>query len=87
MKKLVLLLVVLLIPANLFALKKITNEAQRQELAKAIRMNDYVCSSSNKANYIRQTTTGLVYQVFCNNDTFVFRVVLTPRDRYIAEPW
>jgi hypothetical protein len=87
MKKLVLLLVVFLIPVNLFALQKITNEAERQELAKAIRMNDYVCCYRNKAYYIRQPTTGLVYQVFCNNDTFVFRVVLTPRDRYIAEPW
>jgi len=87
MKKLVLLLVVFLIPVNLFAIEKITSKAEKQELVRAILLNGYVCNSSNEANYIRQTKLGLMFQVFCDTDTFVFRVILTPSNRYIVKPW
>ena len=87
MKKLVLLLVVFLIPVNLFALEEITSKSEKRKLVRAILLNGYVCSSSNEANYIRQTEAGLMYQVFCDNDTYVFRVILTPNNRYIVEPW
>ena len=87
MKKLALLLVMFLIPANLFAIEKITSNAKKQKLVRVILLNGYVCSSSNEVNYIRQTEEGLVYQVFCDDDTYVFRVILTPNNRYIVEPW
>ena len=87
MKKLVLLLVVFLIPVNLFAIEKVTNKAEKQELVRAILLNGYVCNSSNEANYIRQTEGGLMYQVFCDDNTYVYRVILTPMNRYIVETW
>ena len=87
MKKLVLLLVVLLIPANLFALKEITSKSEKRKLVRLILANGYVCNPSIEANYIRQTKAGLMYQVFCDDNTYVFKVILTPRDRYIVEPW
>jgi len=87
MKKLVLLLVVFLIPVNLFALEEITSKSEKRKLVRAILVNGYVCSSSNEANYIRQTEGGLMYQVFCDDNTYVYRVILTPMNRYIAETW
>ena len=86
MKKLVLILIVVLIPVNLFAIKKITSNAEKRKLVRVILMNGYVCRSCNEANYIRQTEAGLVYQVCCDNDTYVYRVILTPDDRYITKP-
>jgi hypothetical protein len=87
MKKLVLLLVVFLIPVNLFALEEITSKSKKRKLVRAILVNGYVCSSSNEANYIRQTEGGLMYQVFCDDNTYVYRVILTPMNRYIVETW
>ena len=86
MKKLVLLLVVFLIPVNLFALREITSKSEKRKLVRAILVHGYVCSSSNEANYIRQTEGGLMYQVFCDDNTYVYRVILTPDDRYIVKP-
>ena len=87
MKKLVLLLVVFLIPVNLLAIQKITNYEKKQKLVRVILLNGYVCSSSNEVNYIRQTEGGLMYQVFCDDNTYVYRVILTPMNRYIVETW
>ena len=87
MKKLVLILIVVLIPVNLFAIKKITSNAEKRKLVRVILMNGYVCRSCNEANYIRQTEAGLVYQVCCDNDTYVYRVILTPMNRYLVETW
>ena len=87
MKKLVLLLVVVLIPVNLFALREITSKSEKRKLVRAILVHGYVCSSSNEANYIRQTEGGLMYQVFCDDNTYVYRVILTPMNRYIVETW
>ena len=87
MKKLVLLLVVFLIPVNLFALEEIKSKSEKRKLVRAILVNGYVCSSSNEANYIRQTEGGLMYQVFCDDNTYVYRVILTPMNRYIVETW
>ena len=87
MKKLVLLLVVFLVPVNLFALEEIKSKSEKRKLVRAILVNGYVCSSSNEANYIRQTEGGLMYQVFCDDNTYVYRVILTPMNRYIVETW
>jgi hypothetical protein len=87
MKKMVLLLVVFLIPVNLFALEEIKSKSEKRKLVRAILVNGYVCSSSNEANYIRQTEGGLMYQVFCDDNTYVYRVILTPMNRYIVETW
>ena len=87
MKKLVLLIVVLLIPVNLLAIQKITDGAKKRKLERVILLNGYVCNSSNEVNYIRQTEGGLMYQVFCDDNTYVYRVILTPMNRYIVETW
>ena len=87
MRKVLFLVIMCLIPASLIAMEKITDGKKKENFAKVIRLNDYVCNSCNDAYFMGQKHKGLVFRVLCNNDSLAYRVTITPSGKFIVEPW
>lgn len=54
-------------------------------LAKVIRSSDYSCDYVNKSFRAKQTERGKEIDVQCNGGKFLYRVIITPSERFIVE--
>ena len=87
MKKILLLIIMCLVSANLIAMEKITDKDYKENFAKVIRLNAYVCNSCSDAYFMGQKHKGLVFRVLCNDDSLAYRVISAPNGKFIVEPW
>ncbi len=77
---------VLIVASPVFAMQKIPEE-MKSPFAIVIRDNNFVCDKCNDGYFIKQTERGTLYRVLCNDDRFVYMVILGPNEHIIVRPW
>ncbi len=82
MKKILLIMVLLVFNStSVYAGSEKFNEA----LALTIRANDYRCDYVNKSFRPRQTARGTEIKVQCDGGNYLYKVIITPSERFIVE--
>jgi hypothetical protein len=87
MKKWVLLIVTLFMPANTIALEKITDAKLKEGFAETVRMHGYLCNSCNNIYFVGENARGFVFRIICSNNVLAFTLIVTPTGNFIVELW
>jgi len=87
MKNLILVFILLLIPVYSFAFTEITDKHRKQVFRDLILANNYDCRFCNKIFVYGKSQRGIVFKAVCNNWEFMYRVILTPNNKFIIKPW
>lgn len=83
----IVLLVIFSVATSLYAMQEITDQKEKQDFAKTVRLKGYACERCVRANFMGKKHHGLEFRIICDEERNAFRVILTPNNKFIVEPW